>query len=88
MTTTSTGLDYHDTVVGEGAVATSGQRVTGSATSMVRVGLEEIYGRRYEDVPVRIPDIARARELLGVDCDTPLEEGLRRTVNWVRSVAG
>ncbi|MBP6008897.1 MAG: FKBP-type peptidyl-prolyl cis-trans isomerase [Rhodoferax sp.] len=28
MTTTSTGLDYHDTVVGEGAVATSGQRVT------------------------------------------------------------
>lgn len=63
-------------------------RVTGSATSMVRVGLEEIYGRRYEDVPVRIPDIARARELLGVDCDTPLEEGLRRTVTWVRSVAG
>ena len=28
MTTTSTGLDYQDTVVGEGAVATSGQRVT------------------------------------------------------------
>jgi FKBP-type peptidyl-prolyl cis-trans isomerase FkpA len=28
MTITSTGLDYQDTVVGEGAVATSGQRVT------------------------------------------------------------
>ncbi len=28
MTTTSTGLDYEDTIVGEGAVATSGQRVT------------------------------------------------------------
>lgn len=28
MTTTSSGLDYQDTLVGEGAVATSGQRVT------------------------------------------------------------
>jgi FKBP-type peptidyl-prolyl cis-trans isomerase FkpA len=28
MTTTSSGLDYQDTVVGEGAIATSGQRVT------------------------------------------------------------
>ena len=28
MTTTSTGLDYQDSVVGEGAVATAGQRVT------------------------------------------------------------
>jgi FKBP-type peptidyl-prolyl cis-trans isomerase FkpA len=28
MTTTSTGLDYQDTVVGEGAVAAAGQRVT------------------------------------------------------------
>jgi FKBP-type peptidyl-prolyl cis-trans isomerase FkpA len=28
MTTTSSGLDYQDIVVGEGAVATSGQRVT------------------------------------------------------------
>jgi len=28
MTITSTGLDYQDTVVGEGAVATAGQRVT------------------------------------------------------------
>jgi FKBP-type peptidyl-prolyl cis-trans isomerase FkpA len=28
MTTTSSGLDYQDTVVGEAAVATSGQRVT------------------------------------------------------------
>jgi FKBP-type peptidyl-prolyl cis-trans isomerase FkpA len=28
MTITSTGLDYQDTLVGEGATATSGQRVT------------------------------------------------------------
>jgi FKBP-type peptidyl-prolyl cis-trans isomerase FkpA len=28
MTTTSSGLDYQDIIVGEGAVATSGQRVT------------------------------------------------------------
>lgn len=63
-------------------------RVTGCATSMVSVPLSTIYGQSYEDVPARIPDTARLREVLGVTAETPLEEGLRRTVAWMRSSAG
>jgi nucleoside-diphosphate-sugar epimerase len=43
----------------------------------------------FEDRPVddpqnRCPDLTRARELLGWEPQIPLEEGLRRTVEWCR----
>ena len=37
---------------------------------------------KYEDVMRRIPDITRARELLGFEPQVSLEEGLRRTIAW------
>lgn len=37
---------------------------------------------RYEDVMRRIPDISRARELLGFEPQVDLETGLRRTIQW------
>lgn len=37
---------------------------------------------KYEDVMRRIPDIARARALLGFEPQVDLEEGLRRTIAW------
>ncbi len=46
---------------------------------------EKIYGTSYEDIPRRIPDITRMRTVLGVEPGTPLEEGLRRTIDWFRS---
>ena len=39
---------------------------------------------KYQDVRVRIPDTTKARQLLGFEAQVPLEEGLRRTVEWVR----
>jgi UDP-glucuronate decarboxylase len=41
----------------------------------------------FEDRPVddpqnRCPDLTRARELLGWEPEVPLQEGLRRTVEW------
>jgi UDP-glucose 4-epimerase len=41
----------------------------------------ESFGR-YEDVMRRVPDISRARELLGFDPRVDLETGLRRTIEW------
>lgn len=76
--------------VGAGSSITVGDlarlilRVTGSATSMMKVPLDSIYGSRYEDVPVRVPDVSKMRAVLGVSAETPLEEGLRRTVAWMR----
>jgi UDP-glucose 4-epimerase len=41
----------------------------------------ETFGR-YEDVIRRVPDISRARELLGFEPKVDLEDGLRRTIEW------
>ncbi|HYO66959.1 MAG TPA: UDP-glucuronic acid decarboxylase family protein [Archangium sp.] len=41
-----------------------------------------------DDPKQRRPDITRARQLLGWEPRVPLEEGLRETIAWFRSVAG
>jgi UDP-glucose 4-epimerase len=41
----------------------------------------ETFGK-YEDVMRRIPDITRARTLLGFEPQVDLEDGLRRTIAW------
>ncbi len=41
----------------------------------------ESFGR-YEDVLRRVPDISRARELLGFEPKVDLETGLRKTISW------
>jgi len=37
-----------------------------------------------EDIELRVPDIEKAREILGYEPKVDLEEGLRRTINWYR----
>ncbi len=37
---------------------------------------------KYEDVMRRIPDITRARSVLGFEPEVDLDDGLRRTINW------
>ena len=39
---------------------------------------------KYQDVRKRIPDTAKAREILGFEARIPLDEGLARTVDWHR----
>jgi UDP-glucose 4-epimerase len=56
---------------------------TGSKIRLVRQ--EDVYGPSYEDIPRRFPDITRMRTILGVEPKVPLEEGLRRTIEWFRS---
>jgi UDP-glucose 4-epimerase len=45
-------------------------------------------GGNYEDVPRRIPDITRARTLLGFEPRVDLREGLSRTIDWQRRILG
>lgn len=40
---------------------------------------------RFPDVELRIPDIDKARQLLGYEPEVDLEEGLRRTIDWYRA---
>ena len=45
-------------------------------------------GKEYEDVRRRVPDPAKAQQLLGFSAKVSLEEGLQRTIEWQRAVRG
>ncbi|MGI8769805.1 MAG: NAD-dependent epimerase/dehydratase family protein [Acidobacteriaceae bacterium] len=46
---------------------------------------DEISGKRYEDVRRRVPDIEKAKRLLGFEATVPLEDGLAATIAWQRT---
>ncbi len=58
--------------------------LTGSRSELRMVKQASVYGESYEDIQRRVPDVTKMREILGVRADTPLEEGLRRTIDWFR----
>jgi nucleoside-diphosphate-sugar epimerase len=55
------------------------KRLTGSASAIEHAPWP------YPDVELRIPDIGRARAVLGFEPSVDLEEGLARTIAWYRS---
>jgi len=63
-------------------------RVAGSPSRIAFVAQQAVYGDSYEDVPRRVPNLRRMHEILGVRAETPLEEGLRRTIEWFRAGNG
>lgn len=77
------GTDRETTVLELAEAMIRAYPATGSKITFVQQ--QEIYGESYEDIPRRYPDITRMREILGVDPGTPLEEGLRQTIEWFRS---
>ena len=44
------------------------------------------FGGRYEDVRRRVPDVSKAKRLLGFESTVGLEDGTRRTIAWIRSL--
>jgi nucleoside-diphosphate-sugar epimerase len=42
----------------------------------------------YTDVELRIPNVTKARDVLGFEAKVELEEGLERTIAWYRSRVG
>lgn len=57
---------------------------TGSASPIVHVPYEKVYGPRFEETRRRVPDITKAEQLLGFRPRVPLEEGLLRTIEFFR----
>jgi UDP-glucose 4-epimerase len=55
------------------------------SSSEVRLSpYEDSYGQSYEDIWRRVPDISRARLILGFQPRMSLEGGLLRTIDWFR----
>lgn len=59
--------------------------ILGSRSPIALVPYETSYQRGFEDTRRRLPDIGRARELLGFEAQVSLEEGLKETLEWCRS---
>lgn len=58
--------------------------MTGSSSSIQFVPYEKAYGRGYEDMRARIPDLTRSKAILGFAPQVALEEGLKQTIAWAR----
>lgn len=63
------------------------QQLTGSASEIVHLPYETAYGLAFEETRRRVPDISRAREALGFEARTSLEEGLPQTLEWFQKMS-
>jgi len=59
--------------------------ISDTKVPIVYVPQEEVYGKSYEDIQRRVPDITRMRTVLGVDPNTSLATGLKATYDWFRA---
>jgi UDP-glucose 4-epimerase len=59
-------------------------RLSGVAVRPIPFDTGAEFGSRYQDIPRRVPDTRKAREVLGWQNATTLEEGLSRTIAWAR----
>lgn len=51
-------------------------------TVVKQIKSEDFYGAGFEDIKRRVPDITKARQILGYKTKVSLDEGLKRTINW------
>jgi UDP-glucose 4-epimerase len=65
-----------------GELASLIKRLTGSASPVVHVPYEAVYGPGFEDTRRRLPSIARAHRILGYSPKVSLEDGLKRIIAW------
>lgn len=60
------------------------REAVGADVPIEHVPLREVFGPHFEESRRRLPDITRARRILGFEPEVPLGVGLRRTVDWFR----
>jgi UDP-glucose 4-epimerase len=58
--------------------------ISGSGSRVSLVPKEAVYDRGYEDIPRRVPTVARMHQILGVRDEVSLEDGLARTIEWFK----
>jgi nucleoside-diphosphate-sugar epimerase len=60
--------------------------LVGSSSEIVHVPYSEAYNVNFEETRRRVPDVRKAERVLGFRAEVPLEEGLRRTIDWFQKV--
>lgn len=57
----------------------------GSSSRIVFVPYESYYPPGFQDTRRRVPDVTRARDILGFEASVALDQGLRSTLDWCRA---
>jgi UDP-glucose 4-epimerase len=70
------------------ALAEQIRAIVGSGSEVRFAPYEEYYGSGFEDTRRRVPDVNRARDLLGWEAEVALDDGLRRTLAWWQKTRG
>lgn len=58
------------------------RELAASDSEIVTVPYRNVFGENFEETRRRVPDVSRGLEILSFRADTPLEEGLRKTIAW------
>jgi len=67
-----------------GALAERVKAAAGSTSEIVRIPYDQAYESGFEDMPRRLPDITKVRQLVGYDPTVGLDEILERVVEYFR----
>jgi len=62
------------------------KRLTGSKSPITFIKPEDIYGTNFEDIPSRSADVSLAKDELCFEGEIGFEEGLKKTIDWFKSV--
>ncbi len=60
--------------------------LTGSTSSIDFVPYESVYGKQFEDVVVRVPDVDKLEHFTGLRCDRPLRDTLSDIVSSYKAI--
>jgi UDP-glucose 4-epimerase len=66
------------------ALAARIKALAGSRSEIVRIPYDQAYEAGFEDMPRRVPDISRIRNLIGYEPTVELDEILTRVIEFFR----
>lgn len=66
------------------AIKTILEETQRSADFIDYVKTDEKFGTAYEDITRRVPDVSKAKRLLGWEAKTQLREGIKSTIQWIK----
>ena len=61
--------------------------MTGSASEIHALSYEQAYGRPFDDMLIRKPDLGRIRKLIGYEPTFTLEQTLQQIIDYHREMA-
>ena len=61
------------------------KELTGSASEILFIPFDKAYDKNFEDMRQRVPDIEKARRIIGFNPTRSIEDILRAIIDWTKS---